>query len=151
MGAALLVAPTRVPRFNVTGVQVDLGARGEVRIVVGESDTAAALGSGDVPVLGTPRVVALCEQAAVVALRGCAGGAETTVGMRVQIDHMQPTAVGVEVTAEAVLEKIEGRRLTFHVSVSDPRGLVATGRVTRVVVDRERFVGKAGAGDPVVP
>jgi len=63
--------------------------------------------------------------------------------MRVQIDHLQPTAVGIDVVAEAVLEKVEGRRLTFHVAVNDPRGLVATGRVTRVVVDAERFIEKA--------
>ncbi len=125
-------------------VQVDVGARGEVRQVVGEEDTAIRLGSGEVPVLATPRLIALCERATLVALAGRMAPNETTVGMRVQIDHMQPTAVGIEVVAEAVLEKIEGRRVIFHVSVSDPGGLVATGRVTRVVVDRERFLEKAG-------
>ncbi len=111
--------------------------------MVAEADTARALGSGDVPVLGTPRLIALCEQAAVVAVRELVTEARTTVGMRVQVDHMQPTAIGAEVVAEAVLEKIEGRRLVFHVSVNDPAGLVATGRVTRVVVDRDRFLEKA--------
>ena len=66
----------------------------------------------------------------------------TTVGMRVQVDHLQPTAVGGQVEAEAVLEKIEGRRLTFSVSASDAKGLVAAGRVTRVLVEVERFLDK---------
>ena len=111
--------------------------------MVTAADTAIALGSGDVAVLGTPKVVALCEQAAVLALTGALPAGQTTVGMRVQLEHLQPTAVGISVSAEAVLEKIEGRRLTFHVAVNDPRGLIATGRVTRVVVDAERFLEKA--------
>lgn len=122
---------------------LETGARAEIRHTVTAADTAIALGSGSVPVLGTPKVVALCEQAAVVALDQAIPPEQTTVGMRVQIDHLQPTAVGIEVLVEAVLEKIEGRRLTFHVNVNDPRGLVATGRVTRVVVETERFLDKS--------
>jgi predicted thioesterase len=118
------------------------GSRGEVRALVTDGDTALALGSGSVPVLGTPRVIALCEQASVAAVESALSPEQTTVGMRVQLDHLQPTPVGVEVVAEAVLEKQEGRRLTFHVTVNDPRGLVAAGRVTRVLVDRERFLDK---------
>ena len=63
--------------------------------------------------------------------------------MRVQLDHLAPTAVGGKVEAEATLEKVEGRRLIFTVSVTDDRGLVAAGKVTRVVVDVERFLDKA--------
>jgi fluoroacetyl-CoA thioesterase len=123
-------------------VTLDPGLRGEVRLVVGDADTAIGIGSGDVPVLATPRVVALCEEASVAATAGHLADGTTTVGMRVQIDHLQPTAVGEDVLAEAVLEKVEGRRLTFTVSVSDRRGLVAAGRVTRVQVDRQRFLDK---------
>ena len=122
---------------------LDAGARGELHHLVSEADTALALRSGDVAVLGTPKVVALCEEAAVIALAGLLPAGQTTVGMRVQIDHLQPTAVGIEVVVEAVLEKVEGRRLGFHVNVNDPRGLVATGRVTRVIVDTDRFLEKA--------
>lgn len=122
---------------------LEAGARGEIRHTVASADTAIALGSGSVPVLGTPKVVALCEEAAVAAIDGVLPEGQTTVGMRVQIDHLQPTAVGIDVSVEAVLEKIEGRRLTFHVNVNDPRGLVATGRVTRVIVDTARFLDKA--------
>jgi predicted thioesterase len=84
----------------------------------------------------------MAEEAAVAALDGHLGADETSVGMRVQLDHLQPSAVGAEVRAEATLEKVEGRRLTFTVSVNDERGLVAAGKVTRVIVDRERFLDK---------
>jgi fluoroacetyl-CoA thioesterase len=60
----------------------------------------------------------------------------------VQIDHVAPSAVGHRVVADATVEKVVGRRVAFTVSVSDDRGLVAAGRVTRVVVDAERFVAK---------
>lgn len=126
----------------LVAVNLSTGLRGDAKLVVGPSDTARALGSGDVDVLGTPRMVALCEEATCVALEGTLSEGNTTVGMRVQIDHLQPTPVGSEVVAEAVLEKIEGRRLTFTVSASDAGGLVAAGKVTRVVVDRERFMSK---------
>ena len=119
---------------------VEPGARAEIKLTVGDDDTAIAYCSGDVPVLATPRVVALCEEATVSALAGRLGSGQTTVGMRIQLDHLQPTAVGATVAAEAVLEKVEGRRLHFTVSVRDHRGLVACGRVTRVVVDAERFL-----------
>ncbi len=67
----------------------------------------------------------------------------TSVGMRVQVAHLAPTNVGSSVAAEATLEKVEGRRLTFTISVSDQCGLVAAGKVTRVVVETERFLEKA--------
>ena len=111
-------------------------------MVVTEADTAVAMRSGSVPVLATPRVVALCEQATCAALEGHLAEGMTTVGMRVQVDHLQPTAVGQTVEAEAQLEKIEGRRLTFMVSASDTKGLVAAGRVTRVLVEVDRFMDK---------
>ncbi len=112
-------------------------------MVVTEADTARALKSGTVEVLGTPRLIALCEEATCAALGGRLPEGHTTVGMRVQIDHLQPTAVGQEVVAEATLEKIDGRRLMFTVSASDTRGLVAAGKVTRVLVEVDRFHGKA--------
>lgn len=114
-----------------------------MELVVAEADTAIAAHSGDVAVLSTPRIVALCEEAAVEAVAGSFGDGETTVSMRVQLDHLAPTAVGGLVTADARLEKVEGRRLKFSVSVNDDRGLVAAGKVTRVVVDREHFLDKS--------
>ena len=123
-------------------MNVAVGLKGEARLVVGESDTARALGSGDVNVLGTPRLVALFEEATVDALRGMLEPGQSSVGMRVQIDHLQPTPIGAEVVVEAQLDKVEGRRITFTVTATDSGGLVAAGKVTRVMVDVERFMTK---------
>ena len=69
----------------------------------------------------------------------------TSVGMKVQLDHINPTAVGSDIHAEAHLEKVEGRRLTFTVSANDDRGLVAVGRITRVIVEKARFLERTEA------
>jgi predicted thioesterase len=128
-------------------VNIAIGLKGEARLVVGEGDTALALGSGDVEVLGTPRLVALIEQATVEALTGVLEPGQSSVGMRVQIDHLQPTPVGAEIVAEAHLEKIEGRRISFTVTASDSGGLAAAGKVTRVIVDIDRFMSKCCKAD----
>jgi fluoroacetyl-CoA thioesterase len=122
------------------------GLTATAKMVVEERDTAAAMHVGDVPVLATPRVAQLAEEAAVEAVSAELTEGITTVGYRVQLDHLAPTAVGGTVRAEATLETVASRRLTFRVSVSDARGLVAAGRVTRVVVDRARFLDKAAGG-----
>lgn len=123
------------------------GLSAVVSLEVTDADTAIAMRSGDVGVLGTPRVVALAEEAAVKALDGALAKGATTVGYRVQLDHLAPSMPGTTVRAEATLEAVEGRRLTFRVAVTDPRGLVAAGRITRVTVERDRFMEKAAGGD----
>jgi fluoroacetyl-CoA thioesterase len=119
------------------------GLAASIELKVDEADTAAALRSGDVPMLGTPRLVALVEEASVAAISGQLEPGMTTVGMRVQLDHLIPTPVGDSVRADATLERVEGRRLTFTFSVTSDRGLVSAGRIVRVMVNRERFIEKA--------
>ena len=119
------------------------GLSASVSLKVADADTAAALRSGTVAVLGTPRIVALCEEACCLAVEPQLLAGETTVGSRVELSHLAPSPVGAIVTAEATLERVEGRRLTFTVSVTDPKGLVAAGKITRVAVDAERFVTKS--------
>lgn len=126
-------------------VTVATGLRGEAKLVVTPADTAIAIGSGSVEVLATPRVVALCEEASVRAMAGELPDGLTTVGIKVSIDHLQPVPVGATVFAEALLAKVDGRRLTFTVSARDDRGLVAVGKTVRVVVDVERFLSKCSA------
>lgn len=116
------------------------GLTGTARLRVTEADTATKLRSGHVPVLATPRLIALCEEASCLAVEGHLDEGDTTVGRRVQFDHLAPTAVGGEVAVEAVLERVEGRRLTFTVSATDASGLVGAGKVNRVVVDTESFL-----------
>jgi fluoroacetyl-CoA thioesterase len=128
---------------NGTEVHVRPGLAGHVELDVTDADTAIAARSGDVPVLSTPRIVALCEEAAVAAVHGQLPPGETTVGMRIQLDHVAPIAVGGHVSADAKLDKVQGRRLIFTVTVSDDRGLVAAGKVQRVMVERDRFLEKS--------
>lgn len=126
---------------------IEPGLSATITLTVGDADTARTMRSGSVDVLATPRVVALAEEACVEAVAGHLEAGTTSVGMTVQLDHVSPTAVGGEVEAEATLEKIAGRRLGFTISVNDARGLVAAGRITRVLVDEDRFLAKAHGGD----
>jgi len=123
------------------------GLSATISYEVTDADTALALRSGDVAVLATPRVVCLAEEASVQAVQQSLAPGTTTVGYRVQLDHLAPTVPGTTITVEATLENVEGRRLTFRVAVTDSRGLVAAGRITRVTVERDRFMEKAAGGD----
>lgn len=120
-----------------------IGLSAHVTLDVTGADTAESLHSGDVPVLATPRLVALCEEATCLAIRDQLESGATSVGKRVQFDHLIPVGVGGQVRAEATLDRIEGRRLTFTVSMTDGSGLVAAGKVSRVVVDRTTFLSHA--------
>ena len=124
-------------------MQLQPGLTARVELTVTDADTAQTLGSGDVPVLGTPRVLALAEAATVAALAARLDPGQTTVGAHVELDHVAATAVGRRVTALAILAKVDGRRLLFDIVVRDGDELVAEGRVERVMVDRQRFLAKA--------
>ncbi|GAA3980611.1 thioesterase family protein [Thermobifida alba] len=126
---------------------IDAGLTGTAELTVTDADTAAALGSGDVPVLGTPRVLALAEAATVAALAGRLDAGRTTVGTEVRLAHTAPTPVGARVVATAHLVRVEGRRLAFEVAVTQEGRQVAVGTVERVVVHRERFLAGARRGE----
>jgi predicted thioesterase len=118
------------------------GLQASFRHTVAEADTAAALESGLVPVLATPRVLALVERATVEALGGALEPGATTVGAKVELEHLLATPVGATVEVSATLERVDGRKLEFSVEVRDGDRLAATGRITRVVVDVERFLAR---------
>ncbi|WP_405430898.1 thioesterase family protein [Micromonospora sp. NBC_00617] len=120
------------------------GLTAQVELTVTDTDTAQAVGSGDVPVLGTPRVLALAEAATVAATATTLPPGSTTVGTRVELEHLAPTVVGRTVRAQALLAAVDGRRLSFEVTVADGDQTVARGRVDRIMVDRQRFVDRAG-------
>jgi fluoroacetyl-CoA thioesterase len=124
-------------------VPVTIGICGQAELVVTDVDTAIALGTGEVPVLATPRLLQLCEQASLAGLGPSLDAGQTTVGFRVEFTHLAPVSVGSKVLATATLERCEGRRLVFNVSVTDACGLVAAGKVTRVLVDVDRFMEQA--------
>jgi predicted thioesterase len=126
-------------------MELSAGLSAAVELTVTDRDTASALGSGDVAVLATPRVVALVEAASVAAVAPHLDPTQTTVGTRVELDHHAPTLVGATVVAEARLSTVEGRVLRFDVVLREGTAVTAQGRVDRVVVDRERFLARANA------
>lgn len=119
------------------------GLVGRVTTTVSADDTALALGSGDVPVLATPRVAALVEAASVAAVDGALDEGQTSVGTKLSLDHDVASPVGTQVVVNSELVEVEGRRLLFYVAAYDADRIVASGRVERVVVDRARFLEKA--------
>jgi fluoroacetyl-CoA thioesterase len=119
------------------------GMTGRARMVVEAADTARALRSGALDVLGTPRLIALCEEATCLAVDGSLAAGHTSAGIRIEFDHVRAVPAGTQVTAEAVLERVDGNRLEFSVSAHAPAGVVGTGRVTRVVVETAVFLAKA--------
>ncbi|MFB4313685.1 thioesterase family protein [Actinomadura sp. 21ATH] len=122
---------------------VEAGARGEVESVVGAGDTAERVGSGDLPVLGTPRLLALMEEATVRAVRGRLGDGRTSVGTRIEVEHLAASPVGARVVVVAVLREVAGRRLVFDVRATGQDGTeIGRGRIERAVVDRERFMAR---------
>jgi fluoroacetyl-CoA thioesterase len=119
------------------------GLRAAFDHTVADQDTAVALGSGDVPVLATPRVLALAERATVAAVAGAIGPGATTVGVRVELEHLAASVVGAAVRVSAELERVDGRVLEFAVELRDGARLAARGHVTRVLVDRDAFLATA--------
>jgi fluoroacetyl-CoA thioesterase len=127
------------------GVALSAGLTARIRTVVTEADTAIAAGSGDVPVLGTPRLLALAEAATVAAVAPHLQPGRTSVGTQVSLDHRKASPVGSQVEVSAELREVDGSKLVFGVTAADQDGvLVGAGTVHRVVVDRDRFLGRLG-------
>lgn len=117
--------------------------RTELTFTVTTADTAQALGSGSLPVLGTPRLLAWCEAATCAAAARSLEDSRTTVGTRVELEHRAASVVGAVVQVVADLVHADGRLLRFSVAASADDGhLLATGEITRVIVDAERFLAR---------
>lgn len=115
-----------------------------MRQTVTDEDTAIALGSGDVPVLATPRLIAWLEAETVARAAELIDAGETTVGTAIRVKHLCATAVGGEVTVTAAPPSRDGQRLTFAVTATDGQGrLLADGEIERMIVDRERFLARS--------
>ncbi|MFI7449233.1 thioesterase family protein [Nonomuraea sp. NPDC049714] len=119
------------------------GLRSKLLIMVEREDTAQKIGSGDVPVLATPRLLALAEQATVQALGQALAPGETSVGTRIELEHLAASPVGAHVQIGVELTKVDGRRLTFAFQARDKHAVVARGTIERIVVDRDRFLARA--------
>lgn len=104
---------------------------------------ALSLGSGDLPVLATPAMMALMENAAMTAVAAHLPEGSTTVGSEISSTHLRPTVLGGRVSATALLVAVDGRRLDFAIQAQDADGnLLGKGTHTRYVVDRLRFMEK---------
>ena len=117
-----------------------LGRTATREFVVSEESTALAVGSGSLPVLGTPVLLAWCEATTVAALDLPEG--KTSVGTRVSLEHLAASPVGASVTITATVAYVDGRLLRFAVDARMGEVLVGSGEVTRVVVDAERFLSR---------
>ncbi len=112
------------------------------KTTVNETNTAIALGSGDMPVFATPAMMALMENAAMLAVAAELPEGSTTVGGQIESSHLKPSPIGAEISATATLEKIDGRKLYFKVSASQGDTLIGEGTHLRFIVDREKFLSK---------
>ncbi|MDQ3615827.1 MAG: thioesterase [Actinomycetota bacterium] len=129
------------------------GQSATLEFTVGNDDTSAAVGSGDLRVLGTPRLLAWCEAATVAAIGSALTEQQTSVGTRVTLEHLAASPVGERVGVTASVVYVDGRLVRFEVVAE--RGtvqgaeqqVVAHGEVTRVVVDRERFMTRVRPGE----
>ncbi|MEV5646619.1 hotdog domain-containing protein [Nocardia sp. NPDC052254] len=119
------------------------GLEAEFGIEVTAADTASVLGSGDVDVLATPRIVALAEEATMRAIGDALPSGRTSVGTEVSVRHRRPSVPGTILTVCARLVEVDGARLTFRVVVRVGEVLVADGTVRRTVVDRRDFLARA--------
>ena len=109
---------------------------------VTEDDTALSVGSGSLPVLGTPRLLAWCEAVTCAAIDPTLEQGRTSVGTRVTLEHLAASPVGAEITVSASSSYVDGRLVRFTVAAREGAKLVGNGEVTRVVVDAERFLSR---------
>ena len=123
----------------MVGFMIEPGRNAAVTLVVGEADTAIAHASGDVPVLATPRILALAEQAAVAALGEDLTPEMTSVGVHAELHHVKSTNVGSVVTASAEVIAVRGRKISYEFQVVEDGKVVAYGTHRRAIVRREDF------------
>jgi fluoroacetyl-CoA thioesterase len=123
-------------------MSLEPGLSAKVKSVVTADLTALNQGSGEVEGLATPIMVRMMEEAAIKAVAGHLTPGMTSVGTRVEVTHVAPTPVGMNVVAQATLVEVEGRLLVFSVSAEDQSGVIGKGTHQRVIVDKETFSGR---------
>lgn len=121
---------------------LEIGLKYESVVEVTSANSAKTMGSGDMDVFATPSMVALMENAAMMAVASALPEGSATVGTQINTSHIKASPIGATITASAELTEVEGRKLTFAVKAWDERGVIGEGVHTRFVVDRERFLSK---------
>jgi len=124
---------------------VIIGTKCQIEETVTEDLTAQAIGSGALPVFGTPFMTALMENAALTCLQAFLDEGQCSVGTFLDIKHTAPTPVGMKVTAEAEIYDANERKVMFKVRAWDEKGPIGEGTHTRVIIDNEKFLAKCNA------
>ena len=123
---------------------LEKGIKGKRTLVVDETNTAKAMGSGTLDVFATPAMIGLIEQTCWMSVADELEEGKSTVGTKLEIDHNSPTALGMTVTCESELIEAEGRRLLFRVTCYDAVTVVGSGTHERYIIDTESFMNKVG-------
>ncbi len=126
-------------------MEIKVGLVGEVKEKVADGNTAKNVGSGSLEVFATPSMIALMEKASCVALEGYLDEGTTTVGTKVDIEHVAATPLGMTVTVRSAVTEVDGRRICFTVEAFDEAGLIGKGNHERFVVFSEKFMAKTNS------
>ncbi|MBQ9991435.1 MAG: thioesterase family protein [Lachnospiraceae bacterium] len=124
-------------------MELKAGIIGKQTVVVTEEMTAKRLGSGELPVLATPQMIALMENTAYKSVTSFLEEGQGTVGTRISVSHLAATPVGMEVSFETLVTEVDRKRLVFTVKAYDVCGLIGEGEHERFIIDNERFLAKA--------
>ncbi len=124
---------------------IEIGMEYTTEIKVGASDTARAVGSGELEVLATPKMCALMEESAYKCVASELETGASTVGTLLNISHLSATPVGMTVKAVAKVTGVDGRKITFDLKAYDEAGLIGEGTHERFIVYSEKFVAKANS------
>ena len=123
-------------------IMIEIGLKQISELTVTDAVTAVKIGSGDMPVLATPMMMALMENAAMLAVRDALPEGCTTVGGHIESSHLKPSKVGDVVRAEAEVTKVDGKKIVFKVSAYSGDTLLGEGTHLRFIVDRDKFMSK---------
>jgi predicted thioesterase len=121
---------------------IEIGLKHTSELKVTDDVTAIAVGSGDMPVLATPMMMALMENAAMLAVKDYLPDGCTTVGGHIESAHLKPSKIGDVVNATAKVTKVDGKKIEFKVSAYSGETLLGEGTHLRFIVDREKFLSK---------
>jgi len=124
-------------------MSVTVGMKARVEDVVTQDNTAISAGSGTLPVFATPFMCALMEKASWMAVSPALNDGDSSVGTKLSISHLSATPVGMKVWAESEVTAVDGKRIEFHITAGDEKGMIGEGTHERFIVTNDRFLSKA--------
>jgi fluoroacetyl-CoA thioesterase len=122
---------------------MEIGQTFTKTIIVQDKDSARSLGSGGLDVFGTPAMIALMENTALLMVRTDLPTGSDTVGIEINAKHLKASPIGAEITCKATITAIEGRKISYTIEAKDSHGdTIGTATHDRFVVDMEKFMSK---------